>query len=260
MEGTYYHLLSVMWRTIRMKIVILAFDGIDYFLIHEYVMDGLKQAVCGTTSLKNHMEGGGHKDYITDEIFATFITGTVPDVHKVKLPIDLGFTLNGLRPTIFNLCDSTAIDVPGWNRHPDHSRFQTRVGKAINGKTEVRLRKHMYRYLETEKLPRIMDAFETQSQLTMVYFWFTDIVGHITKGVFPLIEMYKAVERITGLIKDLIDNDTLLMIMSDHGMYQAHHRPEGAFWSLSKSLLNPTDIPEMDEWYDIIKIWLEDNV
>ncbi len=68
--------------------------------------------------------------------------------------------------------------------------------------------------------------------------------------------MYEICEMIFRMLKRKIEgDDTLIMVMSDHGMFEGHHRPEGAFWSLSKPLLEEGSIITMEDWYGIIKEW-----
>lgn len=238
-----------------MQIIIIAFDGLDKFLVEKFNCEALKQSVYGTTILENWTEKGGHPDYLTDEIFATFITGQIPHVHKVQIPIALDLTLEGKIPTIFDLCDSVAVDVPSWNRNPDQSPFQTRVGQVLQGDGDIwKLRDDSYRYL-TDKLIKTMDTLVDDRPLTMIYFWFTDIIGHVTKGGPPLEFMYEVAERVFRFIKTLT-KDELVMVMSDHGMFEANHRPEGAFWSLSKPLLENNQKVLIEDWYNILKKWL----
>jgi len=253
--------------------VIVAFDALDHVLVDKFMMDGLKQAQNGVIDLTQHYRGGGLLDTITDEVFATFITGMVPDEHGVKLPIDMGFTLSGNHPTIFNLTDSVAVDVPSWNRNHQHFLFQNRVGwylgkekhrEAINmdskeywGKVENEkntLVPDLYNYIEEEKLERIKEALQQNKSLTMIYFWFTDIQGHVQKH--PPKSMYDTALMLFRLIKSYGGDDTLYIIMSDHGMIEGHHRTEG-FWSLSKPLLEDNGYIDMTEWYSKIQEWLE---
>jgi hypothetical protein len=263
-----------------MNIVILAFDGLDHAYVNEYQKWNVLQKAYGRTNLEGYSKGGGNPDYLTDEIFATFITGTVPDVHGVKIPIDLKFSLKDKIPTIFDLTNSIAVDVPSWNRNPKQHEFQNRVGwylghsahrkatgmdedeywkKVIKERTT--LRDDCYKYFYQDKWFRIIKALEERATLTMIYFWFTDIIGHIIPTGIHHEKMYGMVDLITRDIKLIFgEENTLYMIMSDHGMYRGQHRPNETFWSLSKPLYAPKTDPMMEDWYSIIKNWIDKNV
>ena len=237
------------------------------------MMNGLKQNVHGIINLDSYFAGGGMLDCVTDEIFATFITGQIPDIHGFKMPIDLKATLKGTIPTIFNLTDSVSVDVPSWNRHPQHNKFQRRVGWYLGrethrvatgieydeywGKVENEkntLIPNLYSYIEHSKFDRINKALDEDKSLTMIYFWFTDIQGHIQK--YPPKSMYNMAEILLNYIKSKAGEDALIIVMSDHGMIEGHHRTEG-FWSLSKPLLTQGEDISMTNWYSKIEEWLK---
>lgn len=258
-----------------MKIIIVAFDALDYYYVKRYDIASLKQEINGHIGLFGYRRGGGNPDYLTDEILASFITGTVPDVHGVKFPIDLKYSLKGKMKTIFDLCDSVAVDVPSWNRHPEHVKFQTRVGWFLGHEEHrtrigmdsdeywekvmyerVNLEPDIYRHLDEQKKPRIMEALAQDAQLTMIYFWFSDILGHVIKGGTRLERIYNVADDVFQYIKLFGGEDTLYMLMSDHGMNHGIHDPDGAIWSLSKPLLRHDDIVEIEEWFPKIEEWL----
>lgn len=105
-------------------------------------------------------------------------------------------------------------------------------------------------------MDRIQGALKEKKQLTMLYFWFTDIVGHVTRDKPSLNNMYKMVANIFTIIKHLGGDESLYMVMSDHGMTRGHHNPEGAFWSLSKPLLEQDIIISVENWYKLIEKWM----
>lgn len=254
------------------KLVILAFDGMDYFIIKEKYPP-LLQLAYGRTSLENHIKAGGESGGATNEVFATFITGQTMNVHGVKIPFDYGLSLKGKIKTIFELTNSVAIDVPIYNTHPDMTRFHRRCNwthgsesfrkqmkmmeEEYRRKVSIerdRLERDLYDYLYTLKFDRIKQAISEKKQLTMIYFWFTDLIGHMGEPN-RLERMYENVVNVVKMIKAQI-GDSLLLIMSDHGMHRGDHRPNGAFWSLSKNIMQTNYVPEMEEWYNIIERWI----
>ena len=259
-------------RNTENRLVILAFDGIDYFVIKEkYPL--LCQLVYGRTSLKNHVAAGGAKGGATNELFATFITGKTVDVHGVTIPFDHTLSLKNKMKTIFDLTDSIAVDVPTYNTHPDLKRLHPRCNwthgsetyrklvkmnkeeyrTRINQEREA-LEKDLYEYLYTLKFDRIKHALNEKKTLTMIYFWFTDMIGHMGEPN-RLDRMYAHVANTIEMIKARTEG-ALLLVMSDHGMYRGNHREEGAFWSLSKNIMSPNHVPRIEEWYNIIERWV----
>ena len=257
-----------------MKVIIIAFDALDHVLVEQYMMNGLKQDVCGTINLDAYFKGGGMLDCVTDEIFATFITGQVPDIHNWKHPINLKDSLQGKIKTIFDLTDSVAIDVPSWNRNWEHYLFQNRVGWYLGREThreaigmdydeywdKVQYEKDnlvcdLYKYHQKDKNARIKKAISVDCKpLSMIYFWFTDIQGHIHKK--PSKDMYQYASDMLEVIKVMGGDDALYIVMSDHGMIEGHHRPEG-FWSISKPLLRQGADISIIDWYSKIEKWLK---
>lgn len=256
----------------REKLVILAFDGIDYFSIKTRY-PALLQQVHGRTSLKNHVEAGGEAGGATNEVFATLITGQTMDVHGVQIPFDYTLSLKNKMKTIFDLTDSVVVDVPTYNTHPDMKRFHKRCNwthgsEAFRQLVQMdekeyrsrikqerdKLETDLYDYLYTIKLDRIKHALNEEKTLTMIYFWFTDLIGHMGEPN-RLERMYGNVANVIEMIKSRMGS-SLLLVMSDHGMHRGDHRSDGAFWSLSKNIMQTNYVPEMEEWYDIIERWV----
>ena len=134
-------------------------------------------------------------------------------MHHIIFPLSLkvicGIPGNKI-DTIFDFEPSLAVDVPTWNRHPYHGMFQKRVGTFF-GKSGHRislkmeeddywrrvchereyLRTEVYRYLKDDKIPRVYHEFNKyQSPVSMAYFWFSDILGHITPNGYLLKDLY----------------------------------------------------------------------
>ena len=257
------------------QLVIIAFDGLDYNIIKEKAPE-LRQFAHGRTSLDNHIEKGGTPRGATNEIFSTFLTGTTPDIHGVKFPLDYEFSLKGKQPTFLELVDSVAVDVPCYNTHPNMKKFHRRCDWAFGfdahrqqlGMTEEEywprvqasrdaLERDLLDYLYTIKLNRVKKALDMNKQLTMIYFWFTDIIGHMgyKENDDRIDRLYDHVRHVFKKLKEVV-GDRPIMVMSDHGMKRGGHNPRGAFWSFSDSVLSTNYTPQMEEWYNILKRWL----
>jgi hypothetical protein len=253
------------------RIVVLAFDGLDYGIVQSKCPE-LNQKIHGRTSLDNHIVGGGSPRPFTMEVFATLLTGTTPDVHGVKEKFNHKLTLKGKQKTIFDLTDSVAVDVPAYNTHPilrkfhgrcdwafGYEAFRKKVGLSEEeywGKVVVHrdaLEKDLYDYLYTVKMDRIRAALSQKKNLTMIYFWFSDIIGHLgfKENDERIDRMYVHVKSVFNKIKEML-GDEVLIVMSDHGLMRGRHRPNEAYWSMSHQLMRGNQNPQMEEWSHII--------
>ena len=253
------------------RLVIIAFDGCDSDLVEQHI-PSLKQAVSGTTSLERYKAQGGKPGGATNECFGQFISGK--PIYEIKdlIPFDHRSSLHGHVKTIFDFTDSIAVDVPSWNWHPKHREFHKRTFWAFGWetvrkkvkmgrlqfeekvKTERRsLTEDLISYLWGEKMNRVRAALAQGSSLTMLYFWFTDLMGHM---YVDMSRAYVHVLNVFREIRRLLPPDTIILVMGDHGLQNRHHKKETAFWSLSHPLLPDGHVPELDEWYGLIEKWI----
>jgi hypothetical protein len=253
------------------RVVILAFDGLDYGLVQQKCPE-LNQKIHGRTNLENHIARGGSPRPFTMEVFATLLTGTTPDVHGIKEKFNHTLTLKGKQKTIFDLTDSIAVDVPAYNTHPHLRNFHSKCDWAFGfdayrkqlGLSEEEywpkvvvardsLERSLYDYLYTAKMDRIKEALAQKKNLTMIYFWFSDIIGHLgfKEDDERIDRMYVHVQSVFNKIKEMLVDEALI-VLSDHGLNRGRHRPNEAYWSMNRQLMRGNQYPQMEEWFHII--------
>lgn len=241
------------------RIVILAFDGLDRDEAESYRANEILQIQHGKLSIEKLLSEGGRPGGATNEVFGGFLTGSpLQDYVNLVSPFGHFKTLKGKMKTIFDLCDSVAVDVPCWNWNEMY-QYLTRQFHIVLVDKNLKLprKTEIYNYLMTKKYDTIMEVIEAKIPLTMIYFWFPDLIGHMYKGGFPIEEVYAYASWFTKQIKMATHGDDVLyLIMSDHGSKNGTHDENGGLWSLSEPLLD-RNIIEVHEWYGLIEDWVK---
>ena len=89
-------------------------------------------------------------------------------------------------------------------------------------------------------------------KLLMAYFRIPDLLGHIyfVKSPLKLMNCYLELNKLTMQLKEKLSKDTIMLIVSDHGMEASKDGVTGthskhAFWSLNiKTEWKPKDITD----------------
>ena len=115
------------------------------------------------------------------------------------------------------------------------------------------LERDIYDYLYTVKMDRIKEALAQEKNLTMIYFWFPDLIGHmgLKENAERLNRAYDHVKNIFESIRKDI-GDSVLIVLSDHGLNKGGHRMNEAYWSMNHYLMRGNQRPQMEEWFNII--------
>lgn len=243
-----------------MKVFILAIDGLEYNLVKKWHLSDLQQRVCG------HVDVSNFKHLLTPIIWASFITGKLPECHGVtswwtfssnpqvdsmfhwvryKVPIIrrmdqwklrrllnlFGLTVRtpglndlqrkGLKTFFDNASKPIVIGVPSYNeRTSTRERYSRAMDKGI-----VLYEKEIWR-VHYERVRRIMDKLNFKWDLFMAWVDLADQMGHlyINKNKLKMLKTYISLETLARRIKQNLSNDTLFLIVSDHGMELS---PEG---------------------------------
>jgi hypothetical protein len=253
-----------------MRVILISFDALEYDCVEKYNCTTIKQVEYGKIDLTpyqdNRPRGRGSGDPFTPEVYATFITGTVPSEPYG----DMYRKLDSKYPTIFQFAKNPlAVDVPAYTPTSDKAWMEKLCGNPLFSRyweKEVSLaqvEREYYKWMKAKaSFASLIDLLNFD--LVLIYFKNTDHFHHIYNDMEKYGErvkkMYQFVEEITGeMIKTFDDGKTLIIIFSDHGSnLQGGHSHHG-FWSSNIPLGRGNNI-KVTDWYDIIKQWYGVNV
>jgi len=277
------------------RVVILALDGLEYELVKRWRLKSLLQEKHGVhMPFKSPRLGKPH----TPSLWASFITGKSLEEHGVDewwrwswlldriryLPplvwikgkrriiekltgyrIKPKPSLRALRnrpPTLFDLIKpSIAIDVPTWNMDVDRRLW---IERSLKVSVDEYIKNVWKVYNEKkQELLRVLD--NGSWRLVMVWFDAPDLLGHvcIAKCRLKLMSLYLDLNRLVSTVRERVGDDTLVLVVSDHGMKPM---PDGTgdhsdygFWSISHYIdwFEPRKIT--DFFYLILKLLGENS-
>ena len=265
-----------------MKVLILAYDGLEYNLVKRWKLRNLLQVKYG--KYKAHISEK-YKEPYTPEAWITIITGTTNhnikewwvynnSLEKLRYKPPFKWIrgkrkflkLIGIKPrlpnkndlkikTIFDLTKKPIpLFIPGYNEPTEpHYRLKKAFEKGLEEYIKTIWQIHYWRKWE---FFNILD--KEWWDLFMCWFDLADLLGHIfiAKNRMELYKGYVELDKIAMNVKDSIDKNTLLLILSDHGMKAM---PDGTgdhsfhgFWSINKNLewFNPK---KATDFYNLIK-------
>jgi len=231
-----------------LRIVILAFDGLDYRIASKFKT--LRQKEYGLINLKGI-------DLITPIVWASFVTGLPPNQHgvtaqKVRKTGSKNVRIKSGVKTIFDLPKSFPLWVPSINPHPTYW-----TKEFTNLLLEISIRKQNW----IEKLriyeKKLLDVFHDQTKefikflnkdfnLIMAHFNLLDALGDAIRKVDQMTHYTLCVSRFVTELKEKLKGRYFMLIASDHGVA---HQPY-AFWS-SNIPLNLKN-PKITDFYRII--------
>jgi predicted AlkP superfamily pyrophosphatase or phosphodiesterase len=149
---------------------------------------------------------------------------------KPRLPSreDLGV------PTMFDLIKpSKALFVPGYSEESWIRDYYSKAfEKGVNEAEKAIWYIHSYRKQKLfSELEKSMDW-----RLFMVWFDLADWIGHLYMGRSKLkvMKAYFELNRLAAKVKEMIPEDTLFIIVSDHGMEPGGYHSPRAFYSFNK--------------------------
>ena len=249
--------------------MILALDGLEVELVERWRLEAIKQVVYGTYEAPTSPR---FKKPHTPSAWATIITGRPPEEHGIDDWWTYGRLLDrirylppfvwiknkrrilwklGLRPRIIDKRDhrvETLFDVikpskalfvptisePAWIHEEYVKAFKRGLKNYISKIWEV------HRYRKRVFLQELKKGNEWR--LFMVWFDIADLLGHICilKCRHQLLKAYFDLNALAKEVKRCVSDDTLTLIVSDHGMKPmpdgtGDHTDRG-FWSLSANI------------------------
>jgi predicted AlkP superfamily pyrophosphatase or phosphodiesterase len=152
------------------------------------------------------------------------------------------FDINDI-DTLFSHVSATVISVPGYNedevneeirvemhavleRDGDREAFIDRCGEVLAMRSE-----------------RVMRAVRGDDRLVMAHLYTPDAVGHVCYNDPDTLAAYY--RRVGTLVEDVaaeLDEEDLLLVVSDHGMCEGRHTPYG-FYSIDRDLDWDEEVP-----------------
>ncbi|PSG98643.1 MAG: hypothetical protein BRC29_00770 [Nanohaloarchaea archaeon SW_7_43_1] len=270
------------------RVIIIAFDGLDYQKIRKYDCENVMQEEFGKISLEN-------MPLTTGPLWSSFITGMHPEEHGVQKTMnwtnqkvqkfenlmgDLPFTdfWKGIRWTIFrnlgslnagvvgayrenlevnetifeDIEPSISLNVPGQDIN---TALSTIIISRALGKDAPLPKDVMERDIDAEHLKRKEETFEALKDenfaLLMSHFHKSDFMQHLYGfSEEKERELYRVFDKLAGEIKEYASDDDLLIFCSDHGLEDGGHRDQ-AFYSLNHEL--GLENPHITEFRDILK-------
>jgi len=259
------------------RVLILALDGLEYDLVIRWRLRNLMQVRYGV--FKSDISPHFKKPH-TPMLWASFITGKDPKEHGVdewwrwnpllekirwlppfkwikgkrrlleKLGIKPKPSLKTLNiETIFDIVKpSIAIDVPTWSMDVS-KRF--RMIESIMKKNVDALIENVWKR-HREKVEELYNSLDKEWRLLMVWFDIADILGHVCISMCrpQLLKCYLELDRLVKNLRDRLDSDTFILVVSDHGMKPmpdgTGDHSEYGFWSINRdySWFNPQRITD----------------
>jgi len=275
-----------------MRVFVLALDGLEYNLVVKWGLRYLMQKKYGYFQVSSKYFHRKVRVPYTPVIWTTFITGKEPEEHGIhekwtygrvwdfikRLPIikhikgkrrivwKLGIkprivSYKDLRsPTLFDLiAPSVAVNVPAYN---DLTEYHTRLANALM-KGLVEFEQEIWKIHWERRRATLSALRENVSwRLFMTYFDLADLAGHLYYVRQPekLQHTYLELNSLAWELQKAIPEDTIFLIVSDHGMQPSEdgvsgeHSPR-AFWSLNvEEKWAPTDFK--DFFHKILE-WVE---
>jgi len=273
-----------------MRVCIIGIDGLEYNLVRKWKLRGLMQKRYGYFIVTDEYFNKEGVPY-TPKVWATVISGIKPKEHKVSGFYSWGKVLDlirrapivrhikgkrflayklGLKPkasrvsnSLFDLTeDAIAVYVPGYN---DVLKVYLTILKSFKG--GMFLKEGLNEYVKTiwriHKLrkKRTFEEIKKDWKLFMTYFDLLDLLGHLYYVKYPkkLRIAYMEMDRVVEKIRRIVPEDTVILILSDHGMEESPDSITGnhsgrAFWSINiDTEWRPEDFTDI---YKAVVRWL----
>jgi len=240
------------------RVCILALDALEYDLVENFDLKGIKQVEYGKIDVTMF------KELSTPIIWASFITGQPPEKHCVSLkPVSrwknpllqrlrelfIKGKLNKIKrkgrilklfgfqemsyherivkdfenrnsKTMFHIVpDAVALSVPPYRRWIDPETSSIMRQALENVEQLDYLEDHVWGIFG-QKEKKCLDLLrDPKWSLFMAHFMFTDLLGHVFAGnLTKMFKVYAEAEKLVEEVSEIVGKETLLLIVSDHGM------------------------------------------
>lgn len=221
--------------------IILAFDGLEYGLVHEYGCPNLVQDSYGTTDISDFEEPR------SVVLWSSFIAGENLEDVITMLDDDQMWKYT-VKPenTFFSGMGHKITDLPGYNySYRDHKTERDCMDEFFDAPTELGRRQVRHKYIshilanQRTKRQHLQSIIEERThEIVLTYFSFTDTIPHLNMGSEGLMEyIYMEADDIVRWTREHTEEPVL--VLSDHGMKQVgdfgDHSDHG-FWSINRDV------------------------
>jgi predicted AlkP superfamily pyrophosphatase or phosphodiesterase len=269
------------------KVLVLAIDALDYYLVKKYDLPNLKQNEYGSTKLPVK-EG---EPIRSPAMWVSFITGESPEVHGItgrtvfksqkltwlrkNIGPYLGFIKNKSKilekigggmtqensehlrvNTIFDFIpNSLYYNIPGYKEPDENFELRERTALSLENRKGYREIKERMEEIYTKRREEFLYLLEEKWELLVYHFYILDGMQHLFSWDENFIKnLYLRFEELAEIVKTKVSDETLIIIVSDHGQSDGKHTHYG-FYSVNKPL-NLSD-PKLIDFYQIIMDYLE---
>jgi predicted AlkP superfamily pyrophosphatase or phosphodiesterase len=193
---------------------------------------------------KLNMDKQAHKTLMSSKFLNNMVTKLIQQ-NRVKQEFKLKC------PTFFDNVKSFHVGVPTYDKLPEiaydivKKQFEVFEGNMTRIEWEKLVRT---RFENTKKT--LFENLDKKWDLSMVYFAAIDHIGHVYYDDEEHVKRYyEEVAEIVKKVKKKLDKDTLVLMVSDHGMKRGIHT-RYAFYSSNKKL--GLKKPRLTDFYDIV--------
>jgi len=242
-----------------MKVVILAFDGLDAEYVEKFNLRSLKQAEWGKVDLTPVSE---FTSINTIEVFACFLTGR-PARALGRDFFRKGVIREGEVPTIFEAAKlALDVEVPCYRKSLGvrHRVLRSWIERVLKGQLNPRkFERLVWRYAVSVER-ELFDLIEGWDwELIMAYFPFTDLLGHVHTDLTKMWETYAVAEGIVERVKRAVEpkyyGRCRVLVFSDHGLQNRFHTDYG-YYSINTYV--GLGRPKVTDFHDLIARWLKE--
>jgi len=270
-----------------MRVVIVALDGLDYYLAKKWNLKNILQAQSHIFKVDKQYFHEKEKVPYSPMIWSSFLTGLPPSKHGIKLWWEYHPLLEKIRylpiirhirgkrrilwklrlkKRIAKVKTSTFLDsinnkkviwFPNYNDSTElHERLSRAFYKGLSEYEKEIWRVHRDRRAETFK------QLKSNWTLFMTYFDLADLLGHIylPKRILKLRIAYQHLDQIIYSMKQTINQNLgvenyIFLIIADHGMNMNGQHSDYAFYSLN--FKSPeVHVDDFTKFKELIKRWV----
>lgn len=277
-----------------MRVLILAYDGLDHDLVETLSLRNILQREHGKVEVPIV---GGIDDPSTPIVWTSFITGEPPEVHGVDMPQMWDNEFDGLRSfvrrhrgihnilkrfkvgqkvreatgarssfpsrknikvdTFFEVVKpSVALGVPVYNKNLEEIYPIGDVMRARQDPEYLPVFEERVRGIFDEEVKTLFDTLEGEWRLLMVHLHITDLFGHAFWGTEKVATLYEEMDLLTKRVKARLREDDLVLIISDHGMSKLGHTKKGFYsFNVKIGLVDP----DIKDFFNLVTGLLADG-